>query len=143
MVLVLDGSSTLGAAWNLSISKPEATGLLPCSETIWAFPEAIISAWSFGDFEMSSAYSLFVMLVTNEVFHVHRFLQQSFDTQSPAERIRWQNECQIVGESLIAWRLKFAAAKERMNGENCGAYDPNVVLTHCTLDLWVSWDCAL
>ncbi|KAF1952717.1 hypothetical protein CC80DRAFT_479097 [Byssothecium circinans] len=135
MTEVLDGSSTIGAAWNLNLSKPEATGLLPCSDTIWAFPEAVISAWSFGDFEMSSAYSLYVMLVTNEIFHVHRFLQQSFDTQSATERVRWQNECRAVDDSLMAWRMKFATAEVRMNTENCGAYDPNIVLTHCALDL--------
>lgn len=135
MTEVLDGSSTVGAAWNINISKPESSGLMPCSETIWAFPESIISAWSFNDFEMSSAYALFVMLVTNELYHVHRFLQQSFDTQSATERIRWQNECKAVDEQLMAWRLKFVAASLRMNTENGGAYDPNVTLTQCTLDL--------
>lgn len=134
-IQVLDGSSTVGAAWNLNISKPENTGLLPCSDTIWAFPEAVISAWSFGDFELSSAYSLYVMLVTNELFHVHRFLQQSFDTQSATERVRWQNECKAVDERLIDWRSKFATAAVRLNAENEGLYDPNVTLTQCTLDM--------
>lgn len=132
---VLDGSSTVGAAWNLNISKPESTGLLPLSEMIWAFPEAVISACSFGDFEMTSAYSLYVMLVTNELFHVHRFLQQSFDTQSATERVRWQNECKAVDEQLIDWRAKFATASMRLSTENSGAYDPNVTLIQCTLDL--------
>ncbi|KAF2241666.1 hypothetical protein BU26DRAFT_524829 [Trematosphaeria pertusa] len=135
MTEVLDGSSTVGAAWNLNISRPESTGLLPCSDTIWSFPEAVISAWSFGDFEMSSAYSLYVMLVTNELYHVHRFLQQSFDTQSATERVQWQNECRAVDEGLIAWRVKFAAAQVRMNAEHGGSYDPNIILTHCALDL--------
>ncbi|KAF2731017.1 hypothetical protein EJ04DRAFT_554997 [Polyplosphaeria fusca] len=132
MTEVLDGSSTVGAAWNLNISRPENTGLLPCSDTIWAFPEAVISAWSFGDFEMTSAYSLYVMLVTNELFHVHSFLQQSFDTQSATERVRWQNECRAVDERLVDWRGKLAL---RMSAESGNSYDPNVVLTQCTLDL--------
>jgi hypothetical protein len=132
---VLDGSSTIGAAWNLNVSKPEATGLLPCSDTVWSFPEAIISAWSFGDCELSSAYSLYVMLVTNELFHVHRFLQQSFDTQSATERARRQRECRSVDDALITWRGRFASAQVRINSETDGAFDPNVVLTHCALDL--------
>jgi hypothetical protein len=137
MTEVLDSSSTVGAAWNLNISRPENTGLLPCSDTIWEFPEAVISGWSFGEFEMSSAYSLYVMLVTNELYHVHRFLQQSFDTQSATERVRWQSECKAVDEGLISWRSKFAAASIRMSIENGGVYDPSVVLTHCALDLYV------
>jgi hypothetical protein len=84
---------------------------------------------------MSSAYSLYVMLVTNELFHVHRFLQQSFDTQSATERARRQSECRSVDEALIAWRARFATAQMRINTENSGAFDPNVVLTHCALDL--------
>lgn len=84
---------------------------------------------------MSSAYSLYVIMVTNELFHVHRFLQQSFDTQSATERVRWQNECKAVDEGLISWRTKFAEAHVRIHTENGGAYDPNIILTHCALDL--------
>ncbi|KAF2176204.1 hypothetical protein K469DRAFT_607965 [Zopfia rhizophila CBS 207.26] len=86
---------------------------------------------------MASAYSLYVMLVTKELWHVHWFLQQSFDTQSATERVRWQNECKSVDEQLIAWRTKFATASMRVNAENGGSYDPNIILTHCTLDLAV------
>ena len=135
MSVVLDASSTIGAAWNVSISKPEANGLLPCSDTVWSFPEAIISAWSFGDCEMSSAYSLYVMLVTNELFHVHHFVQQSFDTQSATDRARRQSECRSVDDRLIAWQARFATAQLRINAENGGAFDPNVVLIHCALEL--------
>ncbi|KAF2656749.1 hypothetical protein K491DRAFT_691794 [Lophiostoma macrostomum CBS 122681] len=135
MTEVLDCSSTVGAAWNVNISKPENTGLLPCSDIMWAFPEAIISAWSFGDFETPSTYSLYVMLVTNELYHVHQFLQQSFDTQSVTERIRQQQECKTIDERLIGWRSRFAVASLRMSVENSGSYDANVVLTQCTLDL--------
>ncbi|KAF2476286.1 uncharacterized protein BDR25DRAFT_210022 [Lindgomyces ingoldianus] len=86
---------------------------------------------------MSSAYSLYVMLVTNELWHVHRFLQQSFDTQSATERVRWQNECKVVDDRLILWRAKFATASGRMSTENGNSYDPNITLTQCTLDLAV------
>ncbi|PVH93907.1 hypothetical protein DM02DRAFT_573723 [Periconia macrospinosa] len=135
MIEVLDTSSTIGCAWNISISKPEASGLLPCNDTVWAFPEAVFGAWSFNDFGTSSAYSLYVMLVTSEVFHVHRFLQQSFDMQSATERARCQSECQEIDDNLVAWRARFIIAQERINAENCDAYDPNIILTHCALDL--------
>jgi hypothetical protein len=84
---------------------------------------------------MNSAYSLYVMLVTNELFHVHRFFQQSFDTQSATERVRWQTECKAVDERLVEWRSRFATAAIRLNTENDGSYDPNITLTECTLDL--------
>ncbi|KAF2271170.1 hypothetical protein CC78DRAFT_13213 [Lojkania enalia] len=135
MTEILDGSSTIGAAWNLNISTPETSGLLPCSDTVWAFPEAVISVWSFGDFEIASAYSLYVMLVTNELFHVHRFLQQSFDIQSTTQRVQWQNEGKAVDERLITWRSKFGTASIRMSAESGTSYDPNIIMTRCTLDL--------
>lgn len=134
---VLDTASTIGVAWNIHISVPEASGLLPCSDTIFSFPEAVISAWSPSDFGTSSAYSLYVILGTNEMVHVHRLLQKSFDMNSVAERARCLSECQAVDENLAAWRAKFVIAQERIDAENCGAYDPNVVLTHSALDLLV------
>jgi hypothetical protein len=75
------------------------------------------------------------MLVTNELFHVHNFLQQSFDTQSATERARRQYECKAVDDGLIDWRSRFESAQVRLNNENGGAYDPNVIMTHCSLDL--------
>jgi hypothetical protein len=75
------------------------------------------------------------MLVTNELFHVHRFLQESFDTQSGPERVRRQNECKSVDEVLMAWRTRFATAQIRINADNGGTFDPNIVLTNCALDL--------
>ena len=65
MTEILDGASTLGVAWNLGISPPEGTAILPCSDSIWKFPQHIISVWSFGDFHFSSAFSLCIILVAS------------------------------------------------------------------------------
>ncbi|PSN70512.1 hypothetical protein BS50DRAFT_674871 [Corynespora cassiicola Philippines] len=135
MTEVLDGSSTVGAAWNLHLSTPSHTGLLPCSETMWSYPSAVLSALSFGDSEQNSAYTLYVTLVTNELYHVHAFLQQSFDTQSATERVRWQTECKAVDARLLDWRAKFGVARTRLERESGRTYDANVVLTLCALDL--------
>jgi hypothetical protein len=47
MTEVLDSMSSLGAGWNLSLSRPENEAFLPCNETVWAFvcryPEHFIS----------------------------------------------------------------------------------------------------
>jgi hypothetical protein len=37
MTEVLDSMSSLGAGWNLSLSRPENEAFLPCNETVWAF----------------------------------------------------------------------------------------------------------
>lgn len=135
MTEVLDSASTLGAAWNITISKPESTGLLPCSDAAWAFPEAVISAWPFDDLATSSGYSLYVMLATNELYHVHRFLQTSYNLYSSEERARRREDCQSVDEGLKAWRAKFDTMQLQLNADNGGQYDPNSILTQCTLDL--------
>ena len=104
---------------------------------MWSYPSAVLSALSFGDSEQNSAYTLYVTLVTNELYHVHAFLQQSFDTQSATERVRWQTECKAVDARLLDWRAKFGVARTRLERESGGAYDANVVLTLCALDLYV------
>ncbi|KAK7189622.1 hypothetical protein DPSP01_013435 [Paraphaeosphaeria sporulosa] len=135
MAEVLDGASTVGAAWNITISQPEDDGLLPCSDAAWAFPEAVISAWPFDDLAMSSTYSLYVMLVTNELYHVHHFLQQSYDLQLADERARRRENCQIIDEGLKDWRARFAATQLQFNTDIDDHYDPNTTLIQCVLDL--------
>jgi len=139
MTEILDGASTIGAAWNLGISPPEGTAILPCSDSIWAFPQHIINVWSFGDFHFSSAFSLCIILVASELWHVHRFLQKAFDTRVHEQRLRWQQESQQIDERLTAWRGEFVAAVYRLINaeyaqEERAEFDPNIVLTNCILD---------
>ncbi|KAF2438832.1 hypothetical protein P171DRAFT_436741 [Karstenula rhodostoma CBS 690.94] len=135
MAEVLDGASTVGAAWNISISRPENDGLLPCSDAAWAFPEAVISAWPFDDLAMSSAYSLYVMLITNEVYHAHHFLQKSYDLQRADERARRRADCQTVDEGLKDWRARFDASQLQLDPTIENHHDPNSTLIRCVLDL--------
>jgi len=95
----------------------------------------VISAWPFDDSELSSAYSLYVILITNELFSVHRYFQQSFDIASVDDRLRRRNQCQTVDEALVAWRDRFAIAEVELRSGASGGYDPNVVLVYCTLDM--------
>ncbi|KIW57960.1 hypothetical protein PV05_02514 [Exophiala xenobiotica] len=138
MTEILDGASTLGVAWNLGISPPEGTAILPCSDSIWKFPQHIISVWSFGDFHFSSAFSLCIILVASELCHVHRFLQKSVDTRVHDQRLKWQQESQQLDERLTAWRGEFVAAVCLINAEYVqeerAEFDPNIVLTNCILD---------
>ncbi|KAK6369904.1 hypothetical protein LTS17_009354 [Exophiala oligosperma] len=141
MTEILDGASTLGVAWNLGISPPEGTAVLPCSDSIWKFPSHIISVWSFGDFHFSSAFSLCIILVASELWHVHRFLQKAFDVRLLDQRMKWQQEAQQLDERLTAWRGEFVAAVYRLINseyaqEERAEFDPNIVLTNCILDTY-------
>jgi hypothetical protein len=144
MTEVLDNISTLGGAWNTSISPPEQTALLPCSDSIWAFPEHIINIWSIGEFHFSSAFSLCIILATSELWHIHRFLQTSYDLRIPEQRLRCQSESQQLDERFTTWRGEFVAAVYRLiNAEHAqeerAEMDPNIVLTNCILDWYVKY----
>jgi hypothetical protein len=92
---VLDSMSSLGAGWNLSLSRPENEAWFPCNETVWSFPENATSFSSFGDSEVSSAFSVYLNLVTHQLYQVHVFLQQSYDASSAVDRTRWQAQCSM------------------------------------------------
>jgi hypothetical protein len=104
MTEVLDSMSSLGAGWNLSLSRPENEAWFPCNETVWAFPENATAFSSFGDSEVSSAFSIYLNLVTHQLYQVHLFLQQSYDATSAVDRVRWQAQCVNVDNALTKWR---------------------------------------
>ena len=132
MTEVLDSMSSLGAGWNLGLSRPMEEALFPCNETIWAFPENAKSFSSFGDSEVSSAFSVYLNLVTHKLYRVQLFLQQSFDTTSANDRLRWQTQCISVDESLIKWRGS-ANTEDTLSKTNV-ASDSTLVMISVTFD---------
>lgn len=127
MTEILDGSSTMGVAWNVSLTRPppsilpsasattstnsaslpyeQNTPWLAFSDELWTtMPEFYISVASFGDLETSSSFTSYVNLVVNELYIVHQFLQQPFDRRTAAGRAKWQAECKGVDERLQKWR---------------------------------------
>jgi hypothetical protein len=127
MTEILDGSSTMGVAWNVSLTRPPPSTLPSASATtssnstslpyeqnmpwlaftdeLWTtMPEFYISVASFGDLETSSSFTSYVNLVVNELYIVHQFLQQPFDRRTAAGRAKWQAECKGVDERLQKWR---------------------------------------
>ncbi|KAH8648888.1 fungal-specific transcription factor domain-containing protein [Tricladium varicosporioides] len=104
MTEVLDSMSSLGAGWNLSLSRPENEAWFPCNETVWAFPENATAFSSFGDTEVSNAFSIYLNLVTHQLYQVHVFLQQSYDATSAVDRTQWQAQCVNIDEYLNKWR---------------------------------------
>lgn len=137
---ILDSMSTVGVDWDTGASPPTANGVLPCSDSLWAFPEHIINIWSFGQFRYSSAFSLCIILATNELWFVHGFLQKQWNLNDTHDRIQWQAEAQKIDERLTAWREEFVAAVYRLINaeyaeEERAEMDPNIVLTNCVLDV--------
>ncbi|KAF4627586.1 hypothetical protein G7Y89_g10563 [Cudoniella acicularis] len=130
MTEVLDSMSSLGAGWNLSLSRPENEAWFPCNEAVWAFPENATAFSSFGDTEVSSAFSIYLNLVTHQLYQVHVFLQQSYDATSAIDRTRWQAQCIIVDEALNKWRN----SELNSQGLNFGASDSTTVLSAVTYD---------
>lgn len=126
MTEILDGSSTMGVAWNVSLTRPppsilpsasatstnstslsneQNTPWLAFSDELWTtMPEFYISVASFGDLETSSSFTSYVNLVVNELYIIHHFLQQPFDRRTAAGRAKWQAECKGVDERLQKWR---------------------------------------
>ncbi|KAF1964325.1 hypothetical protein BU23DRAFT_562045 [Bimuria novae-zelandiae CBS 107.79] len=82
---------------------------------------------------MSCGYSLYVMLVTNEVYHVHQFLQRSYDLHSIEDRARRRQDCIGVDQGLQDWRARFEAVQVQI--QVGGGEEPNSTLIHCALDL--------
>lgn len=100
----LDSASTLGVAWNLTVLKPEPMACVPCNDDIWKCPDSAIAIYPFGDTGMTSSFSLFVRLVTNDLWHVHNFLQLSYDSHASIDFEHRQNSCTAVDQLLMEWK---------------------------------------
>lgn len=130
MTEVLDSSSTLGVAWNLGLPQPIENALLPCNNAVWSFSEAAMGIWSLDDLEFSSSLSLYVSLFTNELWHVHNFLQQSYDMRSAEDRPKAQSDCEAVDTRLLQWRAG-SGALAFTSGNTLTPFDPNILMTRC------------
>ncbi|CAM1510715.1 Fc.00g010500.m01.CDS01 [Cosmosporella sp. VM-42] len=137
----LDTVSTVGVAWHVSISRPEPRASVPCDDEIWRFPEAVIATYQFGNLEAPSSFSLFVRLATNELWHVHNFLQQNYDSTSIEALQGRQGDCDTVYERLVAWHRDFEQMLTVSTPVYADLFDsggetsqhPNSILIHCTI----------
>lgn len=138
---VLDSASTIGTAWNFYVSPPEIGGWTPFGDDIWSLPEGEISMYPFGNPETPSAFSLYVRLVSNELWNVHDFLQQSSDTTRPEILADRRSKCVEIDGKLTHWRAMFESLTHASSpisdifGPNeLRLHNPNIVMTYCTLD---------
>ncbi|KAK2803481.1 hypothetical protein FQN50_006992 [Emmonsiellopsis sp. PD_5] len=138
----LDSASTLGVAWHLGVSKPELAASLPCSDDIWGFSEALVSVYRFINAEGPSCFSLFVRLVTNELWHVHNFLQQPYLIVSEADVQQKQKDCMAVDQLLADLQkdfndmltLNLPPCMDLFSNDTVQDQHQNSVLIHCTID---------
>jgi hypothetical protein len=137
----LDSISTLGAAWNLSVSCPEPTATVPCDDEIWRYPESVLMTYLFGNIDAPSSFSLFVSLATNELWRVHHFLQESYNQKIALDFRQRQDECNTIYQRLMSWQADFERvltihsppyADLFSSGEGTGQH-PNSILIHCTI----------
>jgi hypothetical protein len=137
---ILDSTSTLGVAWNFHIPRPEINVWTPCGDDMWILPEGLISMLPFGTPETPGSFSSYVRLVSNELWHVHNFLQQPYDMTIPGVRVQRLADCQRIDDRLSKWRSEFASMAQGSSpllSPSIGdpsSPNPNVVLTFCTID---------
>lgn len=140
MTEVLDASSTMGVGWNLGLLTPEQQSWLPCSDNVWTSPQSFVSVATFGDFDLSSSFALYVTLVANELYVVHQFLQQPFDQTTSDGRAKWQSECRAVDERLQKWRdsnpllASFSGCYDVTPDEMQIVFDPIIVMAFAIFD---------
>ncbi|CAM1507629.1 Fc.00g072700.m01.CDS01 [Cosmosporella sp. VM-42] len=137
----LDSISTLGAAWHLSVSRPEPAATVPCDEEIWRYPESVLATYLFGNTDSPSSFSLFVSLATNELWHVHHFLQQSYNPGVTVDLSQRKQDCDAVYQRLMSWHADFQGVLainsppyvDLFSTGKDAAQHPNTILIHCTI----------
>ena len=135
----LDSISNLGSLDATVHSRIPSNLILPCSESIWALPEAAVNSRLMDHLNYSSAFSLCVILATSELSAVHAFLKIPVNMEILEERDTWQSGAQKIDEKLTLWRDEFVAAVYRLiNAEYAHQrrpeMDPYVILTNCVLN---------
>ncbi|KAK5118081.1 hypothetical protein LTR62_004127 [Meristemomyces frigidus] len=139
MIEMLDSMSAIGAKYTVSAALTPGNPLLPCSDSMWAFPESLMDENQIRPYNYCSAFSLSVVLATTELSKVHEFLLKPVVMEDFVERDAWQSEAQIIDERLTVWRDEFVAAVYRLINAEYAHHDrpemdPYIVLTNCVLN---------
>ena len=133
MIEALDSCSTLGTAWNISLTRPDNLEWLPCSDELWSFPESL-HMLSFDESQLSSVFASYVRFATNELWHVHHLLQQPWNIASDDGRTRYWEACQDLDPKFSRWLDEFDQLTNRpvSDGDRPRPIEPNVLLAFCT-----------
>ena len=139
MIEMLDSMSAIGARYTIPAAVTPGNPLLPCSDSMWAFPESVMSENHIRPYHYCSAFSLCVMVATTELSKVHEFSSRPVVMEDFEARDVWQTEAQRIDERLTSWRDEFVAAVYRLiNAEYADRerpeMDPYIVLTNCVLN---------
>ncbi|PVH82054.1 hypothetical protein DL98DRAFT_586738 [Cadophora sp. DSE1049] len=102
MIECLDAGSTLGSAWNIGLLTSFPSEILPCSDEIWEPENPEVSMIT--EQEKLSSFSVYVSLVTKELYRVHAVMQEPYDFNAVGEHERWLANCNDVYDELKNWR---------------------------------------
>lgn len=91
--------------------------------------------FAFGGFQSPFSFTLYVSFVTNELFEVHPFLQQSFRTTTQEECETWDREFRKVKGYLEDWRVRNVSIADLFASfvtgpERTVRFDPTIVLAN-------------
>lgn len=101
MIEMLDSTSAIGARYTMESLVTPGNPLLPCSDSMWAFPEAVMTETQIRPYHYCSAFSLCVILATTELSRVHEFLLKGVAMEDFEERDAWQSEAQRIDERSV------------------------------------------
>ncbi|KAH7411042.1 hypothetical protein BKA64DRAFT_372293 [Cadophora sp. MPI-SDFR-AT-0126] len=102
MIECLDAGSTVGSAWNIGLLTSFPSEILPCSDEVWGSVNPDVSMITAQD--KLSSFSLYVSLVTKELYRVHAVMQEPYDFTAVGEHERWLASCNDVFDELKNWR---------------------------------------
>ena len=131
----LDAGSTLGSAWNIGLLTSFPSEILPCSDEVWESenPETSIIT----EKEQLSSFSMYVSLVTKELYRVHTIMQEPYDFTTSGEHERWLSNCNDIYDELKNWREAFLPNLFTSYGfdeEGRAKIDVNLITANIALD---------
>lgn len=137
MIEMLDSMTHTGATYDIGLSAPPINPILPCSDSVWGFPENAMVEMR--PHLYSSALSLCILLACSELPRVHEFLRKPVMIEQFQERDAWQSEAQRLDGALTIWRDEFVAAVYRLINAEYSHHErpemgPYIVLTNCVLN---------
>jgi hypothetical protein len=135
---ILDSSSTIGAAWNITVLQPSNTSSFPCSDDLFSLPETLLQLFSFTEFETSSNFNHYLRL-HHELFKVHALLQEPLHLTSEEDLIQHEARCTAIHEDLITWRERCDVATTPgpcyiAGLDGVPTFEPTVVIINATLN---------
>lgn len=102
MIEILDSSSTIGASWNFGLFQQNGSDLVPCSDELWSLKDYD----TMDLLDPSTSFATYANFIAGHIWHVHAFVQEIFDPQSPESQQKWQERCYSLDTRLTERSLE-------------------------------------